>query len=74
MNDFDVVIGKPDGAECGERKDCQPNEAIAEVGPEQRGDHNRDDNQQPAHGRRPGFFLMSFWALFADVLANLKFL
>ena len=31
------------------------------------------DDQQSAHGRRAGFFLMGLRAFFADVLADLKF-
>jgi len=74
VNDFDVIIGKADS---GERRKCeytQPNKPVAKVSPQECWDHNRDNNQQPAHGRRPSFFLVGFRAFFADVLADLKFL
>ncbi len=53
-------------------EDGDPDEGIAEIGPEQRGDEDCDGDQQAAHGRRAGFFLMGLRAFFADVLADLK--
>ena len=46
---------------------------IAQVGPEQRRHQDGDGNQQAAHGRRAGLFLVRLRAFFADVLADLKF-
>ena len=54
-------------------KHRDPDEAVAQVGPQQSWDHDGDRDQQAAHGGRAGFFLMSLGAFFADVLADLKF-
>ena len=54
-------------------RDGDPDKAIAQVGPQQRGDDDGNRNQQAAHGGRACFFLMSLGAFFADVLADLKF-
>ena len=72
MRDLCVVVGESysgvgAGGEYGD-----PDEAVAEVGPEQRGDDDRDDDEQSAHGGRAGFFLMRLRAFFADVLADLE--
>ena len=70
---FGVVVGKSDGREGACGKDRNPHEAIAQIGPEQGRDHNRNRDQQAAHGRRPGFFLMRLRTFFANELSDLKF-
>ena len=72
MNDFEIIVGKSDGREGERGEDGDPDERIAEVGPEQCGHENRDGDQQAAHGRSAGFFLVRLRTLFADVLADLK--
>src|ERR1017187_5900013 len=46
---------------------------MPEIGPEQRGHHDADDDEDATHGRRARFFLVGLWAILADVLADLKF-
>src|ERR1700733_3189682 len=72
MHYFQVVICKADRREGERGKDGDPNEWIAEIGPEQGGDKDGDGDQQAAHGRSAGFFLMRLRALLANVLVNLK--
>ena len=67
-----VVVGESDGGEGAGGEHGDPDEAIAQIGPQQRGHNDRDDDQQAAHGGRAGFFLVSFRAFFADVLADLE--
>ena len=50
-----------------------PDEAIAQVRPQQGWHHHGDNDQHASHGRRPGFLLMGLGAVFADVLADLEF-
>src|SRR5438067_2978206 len=72
MGDLGVVVGKSD---CGERARGEygnPDEPVAQVGPEERRHNNRDNNQQSTHGRGPGFFLMSLRAFLPDVLPDLE--
>ena len=73
MHHLGVVVGESDGRERAGGKHGNPHEAIAQIGPQQRGNDDRDDDQQSAHGRRAGFFLMSLRAFFANVLSDLKF-
>jgi len=72
MRHLGVVVGESDGrvGDGGEYGD--PDEAITQIGPEQCGDDNGNNDQQASHGGRAGFLLMSFWGSFANVLADLE--
>jgi hypothetical protein len=72
MRDFRVVVGESDGRVSADGKYGDPDETVAEVSPEERGNNDRDDDQQAAHGRRAGFFLVGLGSLFADVLSDLE--
>ena len=43
---------------------------VMQICPQKRGNNNRDNNQQAAHGRRAGFLAVRLRALFANVLAE----
>ncbi len=73
MHNFQIVVGEADGTESQSRNQCDPHEAITEIGPQQRGNHHAHYNQKAAHGWSSGFLLMGFGAVLANVLANLKF-
>ena len=68
-----VVVPKSDRAEADQAEQRDPHIRIAQVGPQQRRHHDGDDDQQAAHGRRAGFLGVRLGAVFADVLADLKF-
>ena len=70
---FDVVVGESDGGESAGGKHCDPDKEIAEVGPQQRRNHDGDRDQQAAHGRSAGLLLMRLGTFFANELADLKF-
>src|SRR6202158_593682 len=72
MGHLGVVVGESDGGERTSRKHGNPYEAIAQVRPKQCRDDDCDDNQQPAHGGRTGFLLVSLGALFANELSDLE--
>src|ERR1700722_7825438 len=72
MNNFKIIVGKTDGAECQRGENGNPDKRVAQIGPEQSGHQNRDGNQQTAHGRRARLFLVSLRTFFADVLPDLK--
>src|SRR5258708_7780316 len=72
MNDFKVVIGKPDRAKRHRGKHSDPHKRIAQVRPEQRRHQDGDGDQQAAHGRRASFLLVSLRTLFAYVLPDLE--
>ena len=67
-----VVVGKSDGRKGTRREHRDPDETVAEVGPQQRGNDDGNHDEQAAHGGRAGFFLVSFGSFFADVLPDLK--
>src|SRR5882762_6043649 len=73
MNHFYIVVGKPDCGEGARGDDGDPYEGIAQVRPQQSGDHDRNCNQQASHGGGASFFLMGLGTFFADKLTNLKF-
>ena len=58
-------------AQVAEHRD--PDEQVAQVGPQQSRDHDGNGDQQAAHGRSAGLFLMGLGPLFPDELADLKF-
>ena len=68
-----VIVDESDDAECQQRKHRDPDIEVPQIGPEQRRHHDADDDQHAAHGRRAGLLLMRFRAVFANVLADLKF-
>src|SRR6478672_685389 len=72
MHDFYVVVGKPDCRKRAGGKYGDPYKAIRQVSPKQGRNHNRDGDEQAAHGRRTGLFLVSLRALLANVLTDLK--
>ncbi len=73
VHHFDVVVGKSNGGEGAGGKHRDPYEQVAQVGPQQSRDHDGNGDQQAAHGRSAGFFLMGLGPLFPDELADLKF-
>ena len=73
VHDLQIVVGKSDGAEGQRRDHGDPDEAVAQVGPQQRRDQHADNDQHAAHGRRAGFLLVGLRAVLADVLADLEF-
>src|ERR1700724_2752267 len=72
VHNLKVVIGETDGSEGQGGEDGNPDEGISQVCPEQCRNQDGDGNQQSAHSRRAGFFLMSLRSLFSYVLTNLK--
>ena len=70
---FGVVVGESDGREGAGGENRDPDKAVAQIGPEQSGNDDRDHNQQSAHGGRAGFFLVRFRPFFANVLSDLEF-
>ena len=68
-----VVIGKANRGVRAGGEHRNPHEAVAQIGPQQGWNHNGDGNQQAAHSRSAGLFLMRLGTFFADVLADLKF-
>src|SRR5581483_11865779 len=72
VNSFEVVVGKTDAGEGASREHRDPNEQVGQVRPEQRGYNDRDGNQQTAHGRSAGFFLVGFGTFLANVLPDLE--
>src|SRR5258708_23000194 len=71
--DFEIVVGKTNGAEHERGKHGAPDKGIAQVRPQKRRHDDADGDKQSAHGGRPGFFLMRLRTFLADVLADLKF-
>ena len=73
LHHFRVVVDEADGRETQQREDGDPHVEVAEIGPEQRGHDDGDDDQDAAHGRRAGFLLVAARTFFANVLSDLEF-
>src|SRR5277367_3501161 len=71
-DDFVVVVDETDRAEGDGGPDGEKHVGVAQIGPEQSGDHDGGDDQHTAHGGGSGFFLVRFGAFFADVLLHLQ--
>jgi len=69
-----VIVGESDCGIGNGGKHNDPDEAVAEVGPEQRGHDHGNRDQQPAHRRCAGLFLVGFRSLFANELTDLELL
>ena len=64
------VVGETKQAKTAGNQQNRPDEAVAEIGPEQGGNRKGDQDQQPAHGRCALFgHQMAFRAILADRLA-----
>ena len=72
MDDFEVVVGKTDGAIGKGSEYGDPDKAVAKIRPQQGWYEHGDYDEDSAHGRGASLALMSLWAIFANVLANLK--
>ena len=66
-----VVVAETDHAEADRHAERDPDEAIAQIRPQQRADHDRDDDQRAAHGRRAGLRQMRSRPFIAHHLADL---
>ncbi len=73
MHDLQVIVGKPDRSKRQRRRHRDPDEAVAQIGPQQRGDDHADHDEHSAHGGCPGFLLVGLRAILAYVLADLEF-
>ena len=73
MDHLQIIVGETDGAEGQGREHGDPDEAVGQVSPQQRGNQHADDDQHAAHGGRAGFLLVGLWAVLANVLADLEF-
>ena len=72
VDHLQIVVGEPDAAVGQRRHHRDPDEAIAQVGPQQRRHHHGDHDQHSAHGRSACLALMGLGAVFANVLADLE--
>src|SRR5262245_2276223 len=70
--DLHVVVPETDRPEGDHRRHRDPDERVAEVGPEQGRRHDRGDDEDPAHRRRAALGLVRLRALLADLLADLE--
>ncbi len=64
-----VIVHKADQAETHGHEQNDPGVNICQFHPQQRADHDRDQDHQAAHGRRAFFLQMRFGAVAADRLA-----
>jgi hypothetical protein len=74
LDEFEVVIGKPDRAEPYHRREDQPHIRFRNVSPQQRGEDHRKENENPAHRGGPALHQMTLGPVIADLLAQLDFL
>ena len=73
LRDLGVIVAEADPAVSPPALNMRdPHVGIAQVRPQQRRNHDRDDDQDAAHGRRAGLLLVRFRTFLADVLADLK--
>ncbi len=64
-----IIVEEPDQAEPARYHQARPDIRVGEVHPQQDRDRHRDQDQQPAHGRRPALGEVRLRAVGADRLA-----
>ena len=67
------VVGPADGAKAQRDEQNNPDKAVAQIGPQQRGDGNAKQDQHAAHGRRATLDQMRGHAVTANRLSDLEF-
>ena len=72
MNHFAPVVGPADGAEAQRDQQHNPHETVAQVGPQQCGNGNRQQHQHAAHGGRAALAQVRLHGVLADRLADLQ--
>ena len=72
LADLRVIVEEADRAETQQPEQRDPDVRIAQVRPQQRRNHDRNDDQDAAHRRRAGLLLMRLRPVFADVLPDLE--
>jgi hypothetical protein len=70
-HELQVIVAEADDAEAHRDAERDPDEAIAQIGPQQRADHDGDDDQGAAHGGRAGLGQMRARPVVAHHLADL---
>ena len=73
LHHFYIVVRKSNCGEGARGSNGEPDEDIAQIRPQQGGNHDGNGNEQAAHCRSARFFLVGLGPFFANVLANLKF-
>ena len=69
-DDLAPVVDPADGAEAERDQQHDPDEAVVEIGPQQRRDGDRDEDQRAAHRRRPGLGQVRLRAVVAHRLPD----
>ena len=72
LGELPVVVEKADEAESEHHHDDEPDVADGQIGPEERGDRDGEDDQDAAHRRCPLFGEMGIRSVLADGLADLE--
>jgi len=67
--DLVIIVHETDGTETERDEDAGPDEYIAEVHPQEQGQHHRNQDHQSAHGGRSGLLEMGNRSVLADRLA-----
>ena len=70
VHDLAPVVGPADGTEAHGHEQDDPDEAVGEIAPEQRGDHDRNQDQCAPHRRRAGLDEVGLRAVIAHRLAD----
>ena len=70
VHDLAVVVDPADGAEAERHQQHYPDEAVAQVAPQQRGDGDRQQDQRPAHSGRARLGQVRLGAVVAHRLAD----
>ena len=73
-DDLEIVVGEANRAKSDRGENCDPDERVAEVGPEQRRHERRGQNQEAAHRRRAGLGPVRRRPFVTDHLPDLELL
>jgi hypothetical protein len=65
-----VIVNETDRGETGQGKQRDPHVGVSQVGPQQGGHDDGDDDQQSTHRRSAGFGLMRLGSFFPNDLSN----
>ena len=71
LDNLEIVVEEADEAEAQGHQDQEPDKGVVQLGPQDGGGQNGENDHQPPHGGGAGLGLVGLGAVFPDILADL---
>ncbi|EJX01962.1 hypothetical protein EVA_09932 [gut metagenome] len=72
INHLSIIIDPTDSSVAHRHKEHHPDKSVTQIGPEQSGNQNAEQNQHTAHGRSSVFDQMAFRAVGSNGLTKMQ--